>query len=100
MGIRHVGSQTAVALANRFGSIEKLAEAEKEELTAIPDIGEVVAESILAYFADEDNLKMLSELDGLGVKPVFEDLSKAKLAGKSYIISGTLESFGREEAVP
>lgn len=98
LGIRHVGSQTAVTLANKFGSIEKLAEAEKEELTAIPDIGEVVAESILAYFADEDNLKMLRELDELGVKPVFEDLSKAKLAGKSYIISGTLENFGREEA--
>lgn len=98
LGIRHVGSQTAVTLANKFGSIEKLAEAEKEELTAIPDIGEVVAESILAYFADEDNLKMLSELGELGVKPVFEDLSKAKLAGESYIISGTLESFGREEA--
>ena len=98
LGIRHVGSQTAVTLANKFRSIEKLAEAEKEELTAIPDIGEVVAESILAYFADEDNLKVLKELDELGVKPIFEDLSKAKLAGKSYIISGTLESFGREEA--
>ena len=98
LGIRHVGSQTAVALANNFGSIEKLSEAEKEDLTAIPDIGEVVAESILAYFADEDNLKMLHELDELGVRPVFEDLSRAKLAGKSYIISGTLEKFGREEA--
>ena len=98
LGIRHVGSQTAMSLANKFGSIEKLAEAEKEELLEIPDIGEVVAESILAYFADEDNLKMLSELKELGVKPVFEDLSKAKLTGKSYIISGTLESFGREEA--
>ena len=98
LGIRHVGSQTAVVLANNFRSIERLAEAEKEDLTAIPDIGEVVAESILAYFADEDNLKMLHELRMLGVEPVFEDLSKAKLAGKSYIISGTLDSFGREEA--
>ncbi len=98
LGIRHVGSQTAVLLANKFGSIEKLADAEKEELLSIPDIGEVVAESILAYFADEDNLKTLSELSELGVRPVFEDLSKAKLAGKSYIISGILEGFGREEA--
>ncbi|MBR3131012.1 NAD-dependent DNA ligase LigA [Candidatus Saccharibacteria bacterium] len=98
LGIRHVGSQTAVSLANKFGSIGKLADAEKEELLSIPDIGEVVAESILAYFADEDNLKVLNELSELGVRPVFEDLSKAKLAGKSYIISGTLERFGREEA--
>ncbi|MBR3320311.1 NAD-dependent DNA ligase LigA [Candidatus Saccharibacteria bacterium] len=98
LGIRHVGAQTAVALANKFETIEKLAEAEKDELLSIPDIGEVVAEAILAYFADEDNLKMLEELRELGVKPVHTDLSQAKLAGKSFIISGTLESFGREEA--
>ena len=98
LGIRHVGSQTAVAIADRFGSIERLAEAEKEELTSIPDIGEVVAESILAYFADEDNLNTLRELKELGVKPNYIDVSKAKLAGKNYVISGTLERFGREEA--
>ena len=98
LGIRHVGVQTAVALAGKFQSIEKLAEAEKDELLAIPDIGEVVAESILAYFADEDNLKMLRELRELGVRPVYTDLATAKLAGRSYIISGTLASYGREEA--
>ena len=98
LGIRHVGTQTAVVLAAKFGAIERLAEAEKDELLAIPDIGEVVAESILAWFADEDNLKMLSELRELGVRPVYKDLSQAKLAGKSYIISGTLASYGREEA--
>ncbi|MBR2862509.1 MAG: NAD-dependent DNA ligase LigA [Bacteroidaceae bacterium] len=98
LGIRHVGVQTAVVLAGKFQSIEKLAEAEKDELLAIPDIGEVVAESILAYFADEDNLKMLRELRELGVRPVYTDLTQAKLAGRSYIISGTLASYGREEA--
>ena len=64
----------------------------------IPDIGKIVAESILAFFADEDNLKLLDELDALGVKPTFRDTSNLPLAGKSYIISGTLESYGREEA--
>ena len=98
LGIRHVGVQTAVVLAGKFQSIEKLAEAEKDELLAVPDIGEVVAESILAYFADEDNLKMLRELRELGVRPVYTDLATAKLAGRSYIISGTLASYGREEA--
>ncbi len=98
LGIRHVGTQTATLLANKFGSLEKLQNAEKDELLEIPDIGEVVAESILAYFADEDNLAMLSELKELGLKPTFNDLSSAPLAGKSYIISGTLEKFGREEA--
>lgn len=98
LGIRHVGMQTAVALAKEFKSVERLAEAEKDELMAIADIGEVVAESILAYFADEDNLKMLAELSALGVRPVYTDLAAAKLAGKSYVVTGTLASYGREEA--
>ncbi len=98
LGIRHVGAQTATTLANKFGSLEKLASATEEELLEIPDIGEIVAESILAYFADEDNLKQLEELKELGVSPEFNDLSKAPLAGKSYIITGTLASMGREAA--
>ncbi|MBQ6396047.1 NAD-dependent DNA ligase LigA, partial [Candidatus Saccharibacteria bacterium] len=98
LGIRHVGAQTAISLANRFKSIDALKIAEKDELLDIPDIGEVVAESILAFFADEENLKMLSELEELGLRPVFEDLSAAPLAGKSYIVSGTLSGFDRKEA--
>ena len=98
LGIRHVGTQTAIALANTFHSIEKLSTAEKDELLDIPDIGEVVAESILAYFADEDNLAMLDELKSLGMRPQFEDFSHAPLIGKSYIVSGTLKSFDRKTA--
>ena len=99
LGIRHVGVQTATVLANKFHSIENLKNAaEEEDLLEIPDIGKIVAESILAYFADEDNLKLLDELEDLGVKPTYEDLANAPLAGKSYIISGTLASSGREEA--
>lgn len=98
LGIRHVGAQTAIALANHFHSIDTLANATEEDLLSIPDIGKIVAESILAFFADEDNLKMLDELKALGVSPTFEDKSSLPLAGKSYIISGTLEGFGREEA--
>lgn len=98
LGIRHVGGQTAIALANKFHSIDALVGAEEEDLLAIPDIGKIVAESILAYFADEDNLKMLGDLRDLGVSPVYQDTSALPLAGKSYIISGTLEGYGREEA--
>lgn len=98
LGIRHVGIQTASALATAFGSIEKLAEATEDDLLKIPDIGQIVAESILAYFSDEDNLKQLSELKELGLKPYFEDPNKLPLHGQSYIISGTLDSMGREEA--
>lgn len=98
LGIRHVGIQTASALATAFGSIEKLAEATEDDLLKIPDIGQIVAESILAYFSDEDNLKQLSELKELGLKPYFEDPNQLPLHSQSYIISGTLDSMGREEA--
>lgn len=98
LGIRHVGTQTATTLANGFGSIEKLAQATEEDLQKLPDIGQIVAESILAWFADEDNLKLLAELKELGVQPVHQDQSDLPLTGKSYIVTGTLEGMGREEA--
>ncbi len=98
LGIRHVGAQTANTLAREFKSLERLAEATEEELLAIPDIGGIVAKSILAWFSDEDNLILLTELNELGVSPVVEEDLVLPLTGKSYVISGTLESMGREEA--
>ena len=98
LGIRHVGAQTAALLDRKFGSIENLKNATEDELLEINDIGTVVAESILAWFADEDNLKLLNELEELGMRPTHQDLSKLPLAGKSYIVTGTLSSMGREEA--
>lgn len=98
LGIRHVGAQTAVALAREFLNLEKLAEATEEELLAVPDIGKIVAEAILAWFADEDNTKMLAELKELGVWPAEEMKTVLPLTGKSYIVTGTLASMGREEA--
>ncbi len=98
LGIRHVGAQTAVTLADGFGSLEKLAEASEEQLMDLPDVGQVVAESILAYFADEDNLKLLADLRALGVQPIHEDKTSLPLFGKSYIVSGTLDSMDREAA--
>ncbi len=98
LGIRHVGAQTAVALAREFLNLERLAEATEEELLAVPDIGKIVAEAILAWFADEDNTKMLAELKELGVWPAEEMNTVLPLTGKSYIVTGTLASMGREEA--
>lgn len=98
LGIRHVGTQTAVTLAQGFTNIEKLQEASEDELLKLPDIGKIVAESILAWFADEDNLKLLGELRALGVEPQFTDQTTLPLVGRSYIISGTLDGMGREEA--
>lgn len=98
LGIRHVGVQTSISLANYFKTLDALADATADDLLSIPDIGQVVAESILAYFADEDNLAQLKMMQELGVKPYFEDKSGQPLAGKSYVVSGTLSSMGREEA--
>lgn len=98
LGIRHVGAQTATTLADAFSSIEALSEATEDMLLKLPDIGSIVAESILAYFADEDNLRLLDELSDLGVHPVAVDRSSLPLAGRSYIVTGTLESMGRETA--
>ena len=98
LGIRHVGAQTATTLARRFKSLDRLSEATADELLAIEDIGEVVAESILAWFADEENAKMLAELRELGVWPLDEEVADLPLAGQSYIVTGTLASMDRVEA--
>ncbi len=98
LGIRHVGAQTAVALSREFKSLEALAEATEEQLMNVPDIGKVVAESILAWFSDEDNLQLLADLQELGVEVQNESNGALPLNGKSYIVTGTLESMGREEA--
>ena len=98
LGIRHVGAQTAVSLARKFGSLDALMNTAEQDLLEINDIGEVVAESIMAWFSDEDNLKLLNELRELGVWPADESNVELPLAGKSYVITGTLSSMGREEA--
>ncbi len=98
LGIRHVGAQTAASLARTFGSFDHLIEATADELTAIGDIGEVVAESILAYFGDEENLKMFEQFRELGVWPADETKAELPLAGRSYVVTGTLNSMDRTAA--
>lgn len=98
LGIRHVGAQTAVALADAFQSLEALRDATEEELLKIPDIGLTVSESILAYFADEDNLKQLDDFKALGVDPIYINHDNAPLKGQSFVVTGTLTNMGREEA--
>lgn len=98
LGIRHVGVQTASTLATEFGSMANLMAADEERLLEIPDVGLVVARSILAYFVDPDNQAVLEELKSLGVQPVVTDSFHAPLKGQSYIITGTLTSMDRETA--
>jgi len=96
LGIRHVGVQTAIDLVNHFGSLDALMHATIDELEGIDGIGKVVAESIAAWFADEDNLALIDEFTKLGVAPHFEKKT-GKLLGKNFVVTGTLESMGRDE---
>ena len=97
LGIRHIGAQTAIDLANRFESIERLALATIDELREVDGVGEIVAESVVAWFADEDNMTLLEKFADLGVTPQFSQKSD-QLAGQSFVITGTLQSMGRDAA--
>ena len=97
LGIRHVGAQTAIDLANHFESVEKLSQATIDELREVDGVGEIVAESIVAWFADEDNMTLLEKFADLGVTPQFSQKSD-RLAGQSFVITGTLQSMGRDAA--
>ena len=97
LGIRHIGAQTAIDLANHFESIERLALATIDELRKVDGVGEIVAESVVAWFADEDNMKLLQKFANLGVTPQFSQKSD-RLAGQSFVITGTLQSMGRDAA--
>lgn len=97
LGIRHVGAQTAIDLANTFQSIEALQKATIEELEDVEGVGTVVAESIVAWFADEDNIRLLEKFERLGVRPHYEKKS-GKLTGQSFVVTGTLESMSRDAA--
>jgi DNA ligase (NAD+) len=97
LGIRHVGAQTAIDLANNFESIQKIQLATMEQLEAVDGVGKIVAESIAAWFADEDNTTLLEKFTELGVEPYYEKKT-GKLSGKSFVVTGTLETMGRDEA--
>ena len=97
LGIRHVGAQTAIDLANHFEGIDKLSQATIDELREVDGVGEIVAESIVAWFADEDNVWLLKKFADLGVTPQFTKKS-GSLTGQSFVITGTLQSMGRDAA--
>jgi DNA ligase (NAD+) len=97
LGIRHVGVQTTIDLVNHFESISAVQGATIEGLQQVDGVGEVVAESIAAWFADEDNLQLLAKFEELGVRPHYEKKT-GKLVGQSFVVTGTLQSMSRDEA--
>ncbi len=97
LGIRHVGEETALLLAKRFASLAEIIKAKKDELLSINDIGEVVAESIVDYFSNDKNIKLVDRLlaNGVRVKPF---KTESKLANTTFVFSGSLENFSRQQA--
>jgi DNA ligase (NAD+) len=100
LGIRHVGAASARSLASHFGSMEKLKKATVEELFAVEDVGETVAQSIQDFFSKKDNLQTIDRLKAAGLKLVAENVGKKSdtLSGQSFVLTGTLPTWSREEA--
>ena len=101
LGIVHVGEQTAEDLAAHFGSLDKLMDASLDEINIIENIGPVVAQSLSDYFRQKENQKFVSKLLGNGVVILKQEASSkksGKLSGKTFVITGTLDSLSRDEA--
>ena len=101
LGIRHVGNRVAFVLAQNLGSLDKLKEATAEDLSKVHEIGPVIASSVYEFFHDKASLKAVNELQEVGIDPKMASPPAAAgglpLAGKTVVVTGTLESFSRQE---
>ncbi|MFC2005112.1 NAD-dependent DNA ligase LigA [Chloroflexota bacterium] len=100
LGIRHVGGETAQLLAQEFPSLDDLAKATREELMFIPAIGPKIADSIIAFFRQEENKRIIQRLKDAGIDPKGEKAmaEELPLAATEFVITGQLEAFSRQEA--
>jgi DNA ligase (NAD+) len=104
LGILHVGDETANLLASRFRSLDALASATEEELLSVPSIGPKIAESIVAFFRQEGNRRVIEKLRQAGMRlEELEEKAPAKptklpLVGQEFVLTGRLEAFTRQEA--
>ena len=98
LGIRHVGTQTAIDLSQKFGSLDAIGQATIDELHEVEGVGEIVAESIVAWFAEPHNQKLLEKFKAYNVWPKSAKKASGPLVGKSFVITGTLEHMSREDA--
>lgn len=99
LGIRQVGAKTGKTLAKTFGSLDMLMQANLDELKDVPDIGDITAESIVQWFAQEQSVNMIDKLRIAGVN--FESkvaITDTRFAGKTFVLTGALTKFTREEA--
>jgi DNA ligase (NAD+) len=101
LGIREVGEATALSLARHFGSWEKLAQATEAKLLAVEDVGPIVADHLLQFFASVTSMAVVKELRSAGVHwPDLEvtPASELPLDGETWVVTGKLENLGRNEA--
>jgi DNA ligase (NAD+) len=98
LGIRHVGTQTAIDLATHFQTLNKLSNSTIDELSEVEGIGEVVAEAIVEWFEEPRNKKLLEKFNSFGVEPESAKQISGPLSGKNFVVTGSLESMSREEA--
>ncbi|MFA7552858.1 MAG: NAD-dependent DNA ligase LigA [Spongiibacteraceae bacterium] len=101
LGIREVGEATASGLAKHFGSLAALQQASVEALLEVTDVGPIVARHISDFFANEHSLELLDELQKIGIHwpdIKVKSLEELPLAGTTYVVTGTLETMGRDEA--
>ena len=99
IGIPNVGRKTARDLANTFGSLQKVREATLEELIAIPDVGDIVAQSVLEFFSYPENHEMIERLLAAGVHPAeAEKKDEGVFTGMSIVVTGTLPTLSRNDA--
>lgn len=101
LGIHSIGETTAQTLANHFSTLENIMNASEENLLQVPDVGPIVAENLLTFFKQEHNTEVVESLLSVGInwpKIKKKSLDEQPLAGKSFVVTGTLETMGRNDA--
>ncbi len=101
LGIPHVGEKTAKILSKEYKTMENLMLATEEELIKIPDIGLIIAKSVVSYFSNEQNQAIIKELQELGMNMTYlgqEIIENEDFSGKNFVLTGTLTEFTRDEA--
>ena len=99
LGIRHVGSKVSTIICKKFDTMDKIMEASFDDLNNIPDVGEIIALSVVDYFKDSKNIELINELKNLGLNMTYKDeVTEGVFFKMKIVLTGSLESYTRDEA--